>query len=167
MSLWADGYAALEPVSSFKCGVADPGTDPTDGPLVCVHFNKEWLPLVLGSLLQLCEPVSWAITDPGTLADVLGRATELLNLFGQAGLCPVQEDGVLALTIPAGDASVSGDIVFSLTYATPPLVDCSGDNPDLIATWGDVTTFGFTLTITAATPVVTATMANVSWSTNS
>lgn len=166
MSLWDEGQARFPPKPSFTQAVPAPSTDPGSGPLICVHFNQEWLPVVLGALLQLCQPPSWAVDDPDALNTVLGRATLLLDMFGQAELCPVTEDGIVTLTITAGNASASTTITFVQTYATAPLVDCSCDNPDLISSWSDVSTTGATLTITAATPVTESTSADVSWSTN-
>lgn len=79
---WAQQGSFVEPV-------AVPGADPADAPQVCLSINSTWLPYVIGSLMQLVQPSTWATSDPAALAAVLTAATELIERFGTAGECGV------------------------------------------------------------------------------
>lgn len=57
-----------------------------------MRFSVAWLPLVVGSLMQLVQPSSWATTDADALDAVLQAATDLIDTVGSAGPC---EDGDL------------------------------------------------------------------------
>lgn len=164
MSLWNEQLEFAKP--SFEEPVPDPGTDPTAGPLVCVQFNHEWLQYVCGCLLQLCQPPSWAITDPTALGAALVNATKLLNLFASAELCVPTENGIITLTILAGEGSVSQPIVFANTYAAPPVVVVSSNSEGIYASWSAVTTTGFTLTLACATPTPVDISCVGSWDVN-
>jgi hypothetical protein len=74
---------------SYVEQVPAPAAHPSDAPQVCVSFNKEWLPYVLGSLFQLCQPSSWAVADDAARSAVLLDAQELLFRVGDAGECPM------------------------------------------------------------------------------
>ena len=74
---------------SYQAPVPVPGADPADAPHVCLSINSTWLPYVIGSLMQLVQPSTWATSDPAALAAVLTAATELIERFGTAGECGV------------------------------------------------------------------------------
>lgn len=71
--------------SSYTEPVADPGTAPGDGPLRQLNVNAAWVPYIIGCLMQMVQPLAWTTTDPTALADLLGRVTDLMNMFGTAG----------------------------------------------------------------------------------
>lgn len=73
--------------SSFVEPVAPPGVEPDSTPGVSVCFSAAWLPYVLGSLQQMCQPAAWDTSDPAVLQATLDRAQGLLELFGTAGGC--------------------------------------------------------------------------------
>lgn len=73
--------------TSFLQAADDPGTAPADAPLVCLQLSASWLPLVVGSLMQLAQPAAWTTTDRALQADLLGRVTDLISLVGTAGEC--------------------------------------------------------------------------------
>jgi hypothetical protein len=80
---------------SFVEAVPPPSALPDASPLVCVSFNQEWLPYVLGALQQLCQPTSWLIgAGPVTLADILAEATDLVAIVGNAHLCTPADAGM-------------------------------------------------------------------------
>ena len=164
--MWPEVGEATTYLNSFHHPLPVMDSEPDDGPLLCISFNAAWRSVICGALLQLIARQTWDQSDPDALFLQQERSYKLLKMFGLAEACPVQEDGLLTLTITAGTASVSGDIVFSGVYATTPKVDVSCDNGDLIASWGAVTVFGATLTLTAATPVAVDTVGTISWSTN-
>lgn len=163
MSLWAEDWVALEPGPSFKSGITDPGTDPSAGPLFCAHFNQAWKPLILGSLLQLCQPLSWAISDPAALEDVLGRATKLLDMFGEAGLCEVIEVGVVSGTIASRTPYLDIDVVFTKTHASTPTVVTGSLTDKLVVTVSAITETGCTLRLAFDTEVVADTAVLANW----
>jgi len=71
---------------SYRQAVADPGTAPSDDPVVCLQVNASWIPYIIGSCLQLAQPTSWISGSP-SLADLLGRVQDLLAIFGTAEAC--------------------------------------------------------------------------------
>lgn len=103
--------------TSYRQPVVDPGTAPGDGPLVCLQVNASWIPYIIGSLMQLAQPLAWTTTDPTSLADLLGRVTDLIVSIGTAGACMALE---MRLTAECG-----------LQYST-----------DGGTTWLDVTDWG-------------------------
>jgi Collagen triple helix repeat (20 copies) len=81
---WAQQGSFVEPV-------AIPAADPADEPQLCFSFNEHWLPYVLGALMQLVQPTTWATSDVTALANVLTAATELIERVGTAEVCmPLQ-----------------------------------------------------------------------------
>jgi len=83
--MWDPEAWAVRP--SFTEPVTDPGTAPGDDPLVCLQVNASWIPYIVGSCLQLAQPLAWTTTDSTALADLLGRVTDLINLIGTAEAC--------------------------------------------------------------------------------
>jgi hypothetical protein len=65
-----------------------PEAGPLDAPLVCISFNQDWLPVVLGAILQLCRPAQWTGDDSAQQAAVTA-ATLLALSIGDAEVCPV------------------------------------------------------------------------------
>lgn len=126
MGLWR-GRQPWWQQGSYVEPVAVPGTDPAADPQVCVSFNKAWLPYIVGSLLQLVQPSSWATSNPTTLADTLTAATELIERFGTAGECTVvqfrfTDDCLLQYSTDGGDTwtTVPGWASFAPTCFTGP-----------------------------------------------
>lgn len=163
MSLWADGLGSYTVKPSFTQQVAAPSTDPGSGPLICVHFNQEWLPVVLGALLQLTQPLSWAEDDPDTLNTILGRATALMNLFSMAELCPVMEAGTVSGTVSSRTPYEDIDIAFAETYTGAPVVVATGLTDKLNVTVGNLTATGCTLRLSFDVEVVSDTAVGATW----
>jgi len=82
-----------DPLPSFQWPTALPGNDPDAVPLVHVCFNQDWLPLVLGCLLQLTQQQTWDTTDQTDLDLALSRVQQLLYLF--EGDCPLIPPGTI------------------------------------------------------------------------
>ncbi len=103
MPWWQQG-SYVEPVTP-------PEADPADAPQVCVSFNRDWLPYVVGSLLQLVQPSSWTASSPSALSDVLTSATELIERFGTTEGCEVLamrvSDCALQFSVDGGDTWVT------------------------------------------------------------
>jgi hypothetical protein len=163
VSLWENGWASYPALSSFTQPVADPGIDPGVGPLICVHFNRDWLPVVLGALLQLCQPPSWDVDDPDDLNTVLGRATALLNAFSEAELCPVMESGTLSGTILSRTPYLDIPVTFVQTYSGAPVVIASSLTDKMDVTIGDLTATGCTFRLSFDTEVVSDTAVAANW----
>ena len=163
MSLWEDGRSAFQSVSSFAQSATDPGTDPADAPLVQVQFNAAWLRCALGALAQLCQPPAWGQTGSSDASGVLGRATKLLNLFSEASLVMPAQEGVVTLTILAGNAEASTFVTFVPTFASLPVVDVSCDSTDVIVAWSEVTTNGLLVSVMVATALTVDLTVDASW----
>ena len=76
-----------EQQGSFQNPVAPPSSQPCDAPLVCFSVNQQWLPYILGALLQLCQPTTWDVSTESDLQDILARAQDLLDCVGTAVPC--------------------------------------------------------------------------------
>lgn len=77
--------------SSFVSPVPVPAYYPSDAPLVCVQFNADWLPLVIGALSQLTQPAAWQ-GDDGTQDAAVQCADDLIGIFSEAyggAFCPM------------------------------------------------------------------------------
>lgn len=72
--------------SSYVEPVDDPGTGPGDDPLICLQVNASWIPYIIGSVLQMLQPLAWNASG-STLADILGRVQDLINRIGTAEVC--------------------------------------------------------------------------------
>lgn len=70
------------PVGSFLERVPIPAHEPGEGSQVCVMFNVDWLPYVLGSLQQLLLQSTWDTNDKTALFGVQGSAFDLIALIG-------------------------------------------------------------------------------------
>lgn len=161
MSLWEEGLANAEP--SFRVPIPDITSDPASGPYVSVQFNQDWLLAVCGCILQLCQPPSWAVSDPTELAAVLERATALINIFMGAEGNVVQEIGTASGTILAGTNTVLVPITFSLSHSSPPIVIVSGKDLETLAWVSDITETTCNVHMTVATNVVADTPSSLDW----
>jgi hypothetical protein len=160
VSLLSERFA-FDTDGSFEQPITDPGTSPTDAPLVCVHVNVAWQEILAGCALQVCMPATWGdIDDPGTAA-LVDKAHLLVLAIARADTCP--EAGMVSVTISGGSASGSAAVAFPTAFAAAPVVVVSCDNPDLIASFSAVTAGGFTATITANVVQSASVTANVSW----
>jgi hypothetical protein len=96
---WAQQGSFVQPVPIPTAAI-------DDAPQVCVQVNVEWLPYVLGSLMQLVQPSSWIAPTQAALDDVLERATDLIGEIGNAVVCscPILRlhDCVLQISCDAG-----------------------------------------------------------------
>jgi hypothetical protein len=84
-------------------------------------------------------------------------------ILGPSGPQPTRVSGRAVLEIIVGAADALLPILFPQPYPTPPLLTMGCDNEDLIASFEDVTTTGFTARIAAAVPVGTATTGGVDY----
>lgn len=102
-----------------------------------------------------------AVPDPGT-----SPATYVLRADATWG--PGYDDAshhqntVNTLTIATGAASATGSVPFSPTFAAPPVVVVSCDNPELIASVPTVTGTGAVIEIMSAVAVIASETGNVS-----
>ena len=78
------------PASSYLEAVADPGTEPTADPVICLRINSSWIPYVIGCVLQLSQPATWQV-DTAALPDLLGRVQDLINIIGTSEACVAPE----------------------------------------------------------------------------
>lgn len=146
VSIIGDAYRE-EAVPSFGQPLPDPGTDPRDAPLACIHLSRSWLPLLAGASLQLLMPASWVWADDAALDSIMGRAVYVLEAIAFAEECPMA--GSLDLTILAGSASVTGAVTFPDTFSSTPNVVVSGNTGTVICSASGASTTGFTARITA------------------
>lgn len=106
-------------LSSFQFPVPVPVTDPDTGTLFQVCFNSEYLPLILGCLLQARQPSTWNTTDESVLAQTFGRVDTLLTMFMEG--CPVIFPGMMvdwpSDTAPDGWGICDGSALSRTTYA--------------------------------------------------
>lgn len=152
-----------EPQPSFRAPIDDPGTEPDAAPFVCIRLNVKWALILAGCALQAAQPESWKETNPPLLADLLARATIMVNMIGEAGSCLPDEGGTVSVTILAGDGTASIIVSFVGSYATAPIVVCSTDDIALTASWSGLTTTEVTLHLTSSVPVVADTIGIISW----
>src|SRR6266496_2153885 len=75
------------PVSSFQRPVPLVFVEPSDAPRVCVEFNAQWLPYVIGALKQLTLQTSWDSIDPEIIQTQQERSMDLINIFAAAEIC--------------------------------------------------------------------------------
>jgi hypothetical protein len=73
--------------ASFVQPVAPPDVEPDASPLVCIALNADWLPYVVGALMQLAQPSTWDTSDAGLLQTTLFRVMALIDLIGSAAGC--------------------------------------------------------------------------------
>lgn len=73
--------------ASFVQPVAPPDVEPDASPLVCIALNADWLPYVVGALMQLAQPSTWDTSDAGVLQTTLFRVMALIDLIGSAAGC--------------------------------------------------------------------------------
>lgn len=135
------------PRPSFVEPVPVPAGSPLDPPTVCVEIAANWVPYVLGGLLQLALPTTWITTSDADQLDILGRVQDLLDAIGTAGAC-MQAGGHL-VTIPAGSATGAYSVVFAQPFPSAPIVVVSENSGLYIASMRNVTLAGCDLVATA------------------
>jgi|SRR5579872_413853 len=120
-----------------------PAAAPLDAPLVCLQLNQDWLPLVLGALLQLCHPAQWTGDDTAQQAAVTA-ATQLALAIGDAEVCPVLEfrltsgcvlqssvdGGTTWVDVPGWPTYAPGCYTGATGPAGPPFVGAGGAPPN-------------------------------------
>lgn len=74
-------------VTSYNEALPDPGTALIGATMVCAQLPATAIPYMIGSLLQLLQPPTWAITDQTRMNEVLGQVTDLIVALGTAGAC--------------------------------------------------------------------------------
>jgi hypothetical protein len=82
---------------------------------------------------------------------------------GPPGSPPLREAGKTTLTILAGTAAKTVDVLFEVPWTAPPVVTVSCDSQVLIASVASVTDTDMQVSITAAVAVLADTTATVSW----
>lgn len=70
-----------ESLGSFRQAIPVPVNEPNAGTLMHVCFNREWLPSILGALLQLLEQATWRTDDPDALHLAQLRSCLLIDMF--------------------------------------------------------------------------------------
>jgi hypothetical protein len=73
--------------TSYRQPLPDPGTDLIDPAFVCAQIPASAIPYIVGSLLQLLQPPTWAITDHDRMSEILGQVTDLILAIGTAAPC--------------------------------------------------------------------------------
>jgi hypothetical protein len=73
--------------TSYNEPLPDPGTDLIDPAFVCAQIPATAIPYIVGSLLQLLQPPTWAITDADRMSEILGQVTDLILAIGTAAPC--------------------------------------------------------------------------------
>ena len=84
--MWSDSPYVV-PKSSFAWPVSPPEAEPDSGPCVCVQFNADWQPYILGALQQLAQDTTWALGPGDSIETVQGRVNKLLDMFGVTQGC--------------------------------------------------------------------------------
>lgn len=129
---WPPFWNAVQQ-SPFVEPVPIVGPAPSDPPLVCVQFNQQWLPYVVGALMALNQPTTWDTHDQVELGIQLQNVTELLAEVGTAGLCmcpmirlnncelQISCDGGVTWTTASGwDQNIHGCVLGWLPPPVPP-----------------------------------------------
>ena len=149
------------PQGSFVEAVAIPAAAPTDGPLLYLPCSATWVPYVLGAMMQLMLPSTWATTDPAALREVQTQVTDLMAAWSAEG--GDVEAGSTTVTIPAGTAEGSAEQTFASGHTVAPIVVTGTAGGDYIPSADTVSATGFRAVLTAPTPVVSDVTALVSW----
>lgn len=71
----------------FKGQFTPVPADPTEGPFLCVKFNRSYLPFILGTLAALLQESMWNATG-SDLENMVGKIHNLLYIFGRLSTCP-------------------------------------------------------------------------------
>lgn len=158
--MWDPG--AHDVRSSFVEPVSDPGTAPDDSPLVCLSFNRDWLPYVVAGAAQLAQPRAWSV-DKTVLPDLLGRVQRLIEIIGTAGGCQLIQYGSVDLTIVAGQVSASAAVVFDTVYADPPIVGVASSDSRLHSYFSAIVETGFSVNLDADVTEVEDATGTVNW----
>ena len=130
-------------------------------PTFCVEIAESWRPYLLGALLQLAQPSSWIAANDTELYDILGRVQDLLGAVGAAGAC--MQAGSRAITIPAGSATATVNLVFPGPFTAPPVLVANESTGLYIASALDITATGCTLAITSSVTLRLDGASTVSW----
>ena len=130
-------------------------------PTFCVEIAESWRPYLLGALLQLAQPSTWIAANDTELYDILGRVQDLLGAVGAAGAC--MQSGSRAITIPAGSASATVNVVFPGPFTAPPVLVAGESTGLYIASAVDITAIGCTLAITSSVTLRLDGVSTVSW----
>jgi hypothetical protein len=146
---------------SFTQPLTDPGIDPTAAPLMCVHINQTWKPLLAGAALQLLMPASWEYADDTALNTIMDRAVLVLEAIAFADYCP--EYGMVSVTITAGTATATVAVVFPSAFAAAPVVVVSGSSGSVVCSAESISSTGFTARITADVELLASHTETVYW----
>lgn len=73
------------PVGSFVKPQTPPTSNPDSMPCVCITFNQDWLPYVLGALTQLQLQSTWDVSTEEEFTDIYQRASSLITLIATQG----------------------------------------------------------------------------------
>lgn len=70
-----------KPTPAFQSPIPVPTADPDAGTQWCVSFNQDYLPMVVGALLELTNQATWDTSDPDAQLLAQERAMSLIALF--------------------------------------------------------------------------------------
>ncbi len=138
-----------------------PSAAPTDDPQVCISLNPAWVPYLAGAAMDLLQRSTWDSIDPAVLLEVIGQATDLLAIIGNAGVC--MQAGTASVTISSGQSVGTAVITFPVPFASTPVVVVSIDSGLYIAGKESLTASGFTATLTARFAVGADSTDTLSW----
>jgi len=146
VGLLSDAFA-LEVGASFLVPLTDPGPNPSDAPLACIHVNQAWAEILVGCAFQACMVASWGTPDTPGIATLVNKGQALLTLVGTWTECP--EYGMVSVTILAGSATGTATVTFPTAFGAAPVVLVSGDSGLVICSAESITSAGFTARITS------------------
>lgn len=112
---------------SFQQPVSVPTLGPRDGHQIQVCFNEDWLPYVLGCLLQLTLSSTWNVTTQADLNAAFNKANDLILLFQKFIDCDRSVPG----------AGASEDLMLRQDPTNPCLLQSSVDGVTW-CTWADL-----------------------------
>lgn len=163
-ALWSKITCAIFNATSADGGVTDSNFAAVQAGIAAVSYTHTD---VTGAINQYVSDIGASgleqLQSTGALAvyDCSSCGTGVST--GPSGLPVHQDIGSLSMTIPSGSGSITAAVVFDTPFLTNPIVSVTCDNPDLIASYSDVTMTGFTAEIAAAVDVDIDTSAVVSW----
>ncbi len=113
-----------KPTPAFQSPLPVPTNDPDEGTQWCVQFNEDYLPLVVGALLELTNQATWDTTDPDVSLLAQNRAMSRIALFQTGASCMT---GILIEACDAPDCGLKYSTDGGLTWTCINLAGCIAD----------------------------------------